>query len=282
MSESTLNTATDVPLLVAAVGNTRARIGLFQGRSLLASVSTLPTQEDVSASLAQIKEKAHAGVGAILIASVAEPNVAPVKDTICRAFPGVESFRVGRDLPIPLRHALTDASTVGHDRLLNAFAAYKRAEQACVVVDVGTAVTVDFIDGEGTFQGGAIAPGLAMMLKALREGTAQLPEVVYERPNLEPDAKINPFGKSTPEAMTFGVTAAVRGLVRELVERYAMYYEAFPQVIATGGDMGVLEGDGLVEHFVPDLQLMGIQLVAEAAMNLSGDDAEDTDDDNHA
>ena len=156
-----------------------------------------------------------------------------------------------------MNHALDDASTLGQDRILCAFAAYKRAQQACVVIDAGTAITVDFVDGEGTFQGGAIAPGLAMMLDAMHSHTASLPKLEFA----PCDESRGAFGKDTAHAMMLGVTAAAAGMVRYLIDRYALAYEAYPQVIATGGDaQAILENEDFVDRVVPDLILLGIAI----------------------
>ena len=172
-------------------------------------------------------------------------------------------YMIGDDIAVPLRHNLDDASTLGQDRQLCALAAYSRARQACVVVDAGTAITVDFVDGEGVFQGGVIAPGLAMMLGSLHEQTSALPSLGWT----PPDKARGPFGKDTKHAMLLGVQAAARGLVRHVVETYAEAYEAYPQIVATGGDAPALfEGDEVVEHVVPDLQLIGILEACRAAV----------------
>jgi type III pantothenate kinase len=131
-----------------------------------------------------------------------------------------------------------------------------------VVVDAGSAITVDFVDGEGTFQGGAIAPGARMMLRALHQQTAALPAVEFAAPEGAGDSSgddFQPFGRNTPQAMLNGVFFGARGLVRQLAERYAEKYEAYPTIIATGGDAKVLfEGDDLVERIVPELTLRGV------------------------
>ncbi len=196
----------------------------------------------------------------IVMASVNDPVAAQVEGAV-----GREVARFGRDLTIPIVNTLDDDSTVGQDRLLNALGAWSRAKQAIVIVDCGTAMTLDFVDGEGVFQGGAIGPGLNMMLRALHERTAALPEVAYEpSPGVasEADAGVA-FGKDTRRAMLLGVQAAAQGMVRVLVERYATAYGGYPQVVATGGDARALfEGPGadeLVEHIVPDLTLLGIE-----------------------
>lgn len=240
-------------MIGVAVGNTRTRVGLCRGAEVIDAVSV--PNGDAGAIVRAVVEASGPAHGApVVISSVNDPVAARLEEELERA--GVEGvYRLGRDLPIPIRHGLEDASTVGQDRLLNAIAAFRITGQACVVIDAGTCVTVDFVDGEGTFQGGVIAPGAAMMLGAMHAGTAALPEVGFE----VPPADRGPFGKDTRHAMLLGVAGAVRGLVRHAVESYAEAYEAYPQVIATGGDAQALfEGDGLVEHVVPDLQLMGI------------------------
>ena len=156
---------------------------------------------------------------------------------------------------MPIVNALDDDSTVGQDRLLNALGAFALVNQACVVADIGTAVTVDFVDGHGVFQGGVIAPGPRLMLSSLHQRTAALPALDLAAP----DPARGVFGKDTHHAMQLGVQRAVRGLVHECLERYSEAYGAYPRIIATGGDaQNVLAGDELIEQFVPDLQLIGV------------------------
>jgi type III pantothenate kinase len=81
-----------------------------------------------------------------------------------------------------------------------------------------------------------------------------------------------PFGRDTEQAMLQGVVYGAQGLVRRLVERYAMAYDAYPMVVATGGDAGLLfEGDELVDRVVPHLTLRGIAVACQRALAASGD-----------
>ena len=197
---------------------------------------------------------------AVLMASVndavARPLAAMIEDQL-----SIEIYRVGEDIPVPIGCQLDPETITGVDRLLNAAAAFDRLGQACVVIDAGTALTVDFVDGEGTFQGGAIAPGAEMQLKALHEGTAGLPELRFTRPDDEA------FGRSTGQAMIKGVYHGIRGTVQRLVEQYSERYGAFPQIIATGGDAEILfQDEELVDNIVPDLTLLGIVGAARLAL----------------
>lgn len=259
-------------LVTVSVGNTRTAIGVFRGQELYHSVA-IPNI-DVDSASAAIAQAPVSNPGApVVVASVNEPVASTLLEgaspLISRR--GGDVYRFGRDLTIPIQNSLTDDSTVGQDRLLNALGAFSRAKQACIVVSAGTAITVDFVDGQGVFQGGAIAPGLNMMLRALHEHTAALPEVKWERPD---DAAI--FGKDTRGAMQLGARAAAVGLVRVLSEKYAEFYGAYPQIIATGGDARALfEGDDLVEHIVPNLTLFGIEAACRIQLGLGEDDEAD-------
>jgi type III pantothenate kinase len=247
---------TNGPSLIAVdIGNSRLRLGRFLSGELDRSASVAAT--DLEDAVRQIKD--IAGVGAesspVVIASVNDPVADRISAMLAADLPSDRLYRFGRDLPIPIEVALDDDRTVGQDRLLAALGAFSRARQACVVIDAGTAITVDFVDGTGVFQGGAIVPGLNMMLRAMHEHTAALPLMEYA----DPHESRGVFGKDTRHAMILGVRSAAIGAVRLLVDTYAESYAAYPRVIATGGDAARLfENDPLVEHLVPDLVLAGI------------------------
>lgn len=257
--------AAPLKVLAVAVGNTRTRVARFSGRPMSGESQALPSTD--APGLVRAIQALAKGEELVVISSVNELAAAALERELRPAFPE-RVYRFGRDLEIPIANALTDDSTVGQDRLLCAIGASVRAEQACVVVDAGTAITVDFVDGEGTFQGGVIAPGVQMMLDALHARTAALPQIKFALP----DAALGPFGKDSPHAMRLGVLNAARGLVRHTIEQYAQVFGGYPQIVATGGDaLALFEHDDLVEHIVPDLQLIGI---AEAcARVLEGDGA---------
>ncbi|MFM9995942.1 MAG: type III pantothenate kinase [Phycisphaerales bacterium] len=271
-------------LLAVSVGNTRTRFGLFRDRSLDQSV--VVENSDPEAVAAAIRAVPTDRPDApVVLASVNDPFADRVAALLARDVAG-RLHRFGRGFEVPIKNALTDDSTVGQDRLLNALGAYARGQDACVIVDAGTAVTVDFVDGTGVFQGGAIAPGLNMMLRALHERTAALPLLRYQDrpvppapppgPGAEEPSPADPFGRDTPSAMIRGVRAAVVGMTRLLADEYAQFFGAYPRIIATGGDAGALfENDPIVEHIIPDLTLLGIHA---ACVRLLGDGDEGDED----
>ena len=242
-------------LLAICIGNTRTRLGTFVGEQFKESIAV--PNSSFTALSNQI-ERAFETFGddegsVVMVASTCPPLTHRVTEQVNKRL-GVKAVRVEEDLPIPIGRQLDPEAIVGEDRLLNAAAAYDVLRQACVVIDAGTALTVDFIDGAGTFHGGAIAPGAGMMLHALTEGTAQLPEVELVEPK-------EPIGHNTVEAIRSGVFYGLRGMVRELIEHFAEVAGSYPIIIATGGDAELLFKDyDLVDRIVPDLTLIGMKL----------------------
>lgn len=257
-------------LLLVSVGNTRTRYALASPGgtrgyelqpAMVAENADAPGHDAIIERVLGEAEDAQ-----VLVASVNDRAADAALARLLARLGSATVRRFGRDIQVPIPHSLTPPLSVGQDRLLCALGAFARSEQACIVVDAGTAITVDFVDGEGVFHGGAIAPGLKMMLRSLHDGTAALPLVelppVRARDGADvggADAPGVPFGKTTQEAIRVGVLAAARGLVHHLVDRYAEFYEAYPRVIATGGDAPRLfDNDPIVERVEPDLVLIGM------------------------
>jgi len=244
-----------VDLLAVNVGNTRCQLAAVVGDQLHDVHTVARDREaDVAAALDQaLRPLADHDQAPVYIASVHD-GAADDLTRMVRARCQREVRRVERDVAVPIGRQLDRETIVGVDRLLNAAAAYDRLQQACIVVDAGTAVTVDLVDGAGTFHGGAILPGARLQLQAMHSHTALLPDIELARPD-------EPIGHNTAQAMLSGVFHGLRGSVRELAEIYAEHYGAYPKIIATGGDANLLFEDyELVEAVVPTLTLMGIMV----------------------
>jgi type III pantothenate kinase len=175
---------------------------------------------------------------------------------------------------IPISTALVRPDQTGPDRLLAAWAAAKLHGSPVIVIDLGTATTVDVVDQDGFFLGGAILPGLALAADALAEGTVRLPRVELELP-------AEAVGADTVRAIQSGVVIGHIGSVRELATR--MHGRLGPRgsattptkVIVTGGHSAAPwavdawrkpAGSGLpaiADVLDPDLVLRGLGLLAE-------------------
>lgn len=256
---------TEYALIAVNIGNTRTGVALFFGkelqRSSRVSNAEIDSIADLISSLADEISEHHLSTVRIVLASVNDSVVAAITKVVRKRMPDAEIHQLGVDFEAPIGRQLEVEAMVGQDRLLNAAAAYDALKQACIIVDAGTAVTVDFVDGEGTFHGGAIAPGARMQVEGLHEHTALLPDVEFAAP------EEGAFGVNTAQAMLHGVFYGIRGMVRYLAERYAEAYRAYPTVIATGGDAHLIfDDDALIEHIDDDLALRGIEAACRLAM----------------
>jgi type III pantothenate kinase len=168
---------------------------------------------------------------------------------------------------LPLRVEVEQPDKVGIDRLLNALAANLRVRRdqkprhgrIAIIVDAGSAVTVDLVDEAGAFRGGAILPGLRLMAHALHDHTALLPLIEIQDPS--PPV----LGTSTIAAMESGVYYGVAGAINTLVTLLAARSAAEPAVYLTGGDAVLLQ-EAVDQRAVlwPEMTLEGVRIAAEA------------------
>ena len=264
----------NVSLLAVSIGNTRTHIGTFVDGKLVATQDVVNSQpEQLQAALERGYEPLRHLGAPVVVASVSPAVTERLAALAKRVLPGAKLRRVESGLTIPVGRQLDPETIVGEDRLLNAAAAFDLLKQACVVIDAGTAITIDFVDGSGTFHGGAIGPGAQMMLSSMHQHTALLPEIEFEAP-------AEAIGHNTQQAMLTAVYHGLRGMVRELVECYAEAAGSYPMVVATGGNADTLfKGFDLVERIVPDLALLGIAVTLQAEEN--GQEADDETTDEH-
>ena len=253
MDHSPLTTHDSPRLIAVDVGNSRVKWGLFiLGRPAL--VASLPLADEDSWDRQLEKWTPGAAVN-WAVSSVnpdgSEPLVAWIRT---RDFPS--PLVLDDPSLLPLRVELDRPEAVGIDRLLNAVAVNDRRPPGtpAVIVDAGSAITVDAVSADGAFVGGTIAIGLGLAARALHEFTYWLPLLTVSAP---PPA----IGKSTPEAMQSGLYWGAVGAVKELVARVAASLPGQPVVYLTGGDGELLAThlDRPVER-APELTLHGIHL----------------------
>lgn len=245
----------DINLLVLNVGNSRLGIGVFTEGELMHS-TRLPhdRRADWPGILADAWHRLEGTEAPIIAgASVNPPLLEAIEHAAVQAT-GQPVQWIGRDIDVPIKVLTEQPEQTGIDRILNVAAAYEQLQKACIVVDAGTALTVDCCDDSGAFIGGAIAPGARLMLNSLHQHAAKLPLVELAAP-------AGLLGQNTQQAILHGVFTGMRGMVKELVESYAMQLGRWPEVIATGGDATTLFANWELIHAIsPDLTLYGIAL----------------------
>ena len=167
---------------------------------------------------------------------------------------GIENIIfAAHDSPWPFVLDIDNPETIGPDRLCAAAAVACEGETDAVIIDAGTAVTVDILIG-GQFAGGAIMPGLDMMLRSLSERASALPRI-----SIEPGTEAVPPGRDTASAIRAGVLGAYRGGTQGLVGLSIERFMNLPLVFLTGGDAGLLvDAVSPVPRHYPDLVLQGL------------------------
>lgn len=130
------------------------------------------------------------------------------------------------------RVSYTTLNTLGIDRYLVCLGAYHEVKKSVVVIDAGSACTIDMMDGKGIFQGGVIMPGLQSILNIFKSSAPELPEISPEIPKIWP-------GKSTAESLQWGQVSLFRDGMRSSLERYKEEFGEFSLFI-TGGDSKIV------------------------------------------
>jgi type III pantothenate kinase len=254
-------------LLALDIGNTNITIGLFRAGALLATrraaTNARATADEVELLLDGLLRLDGVTIGdldAIALASVV-PALAGTVETIAgRRDRPLLSASAGT---VPLAIRVDRPSDVGADRLVNALAAGRLHGTPAVVVDFGTATTLDCVAADGAYVGGAIAPGLELGLEALAARTARLPRIELRAPD-------RAIGRDTVSAMQsgtiFGYQALVGGLLERVRRELAEANDVEPadvRAILTGGLSAAPWAHGLdgIDVIDPDLTLKGLAIL---------------------
>ncbi len=233
-----MSQTTPLPLIAVDIGNSRIKLGEFPTRTadggLPQPTRTLqlstPTWEPVEIALwlAPQKPKDFQWLCGSVNQVAADKMRAWLAD---EAGSGSVRFLENDQLPVAVN--VENRNAVGIDRLLAAVAANRLRPPDCpaVVIDVGTAITVDVVSREGVFCGGAILPGVEMSAKALHEYTDRLPQSKMSELGEPPPA----LGTSTDEAITSGLYWGAVGAIRALIQQLNQDMPVPPLAILTGG-----------------------------------------------
>lgn len=250
-------------LLTIDIGNTNIVAGVFVRAELLAlwRIETdrhrMPDEYAVLLdSLLRLQALSRDALDGAIICSV----VPSVQESICAAikrYMHLEPIIVSPELDTGLPVQYSPPEAVGPDRIANAVAAIAEYGAPAIVVDFGTATTVDAVSREGKYIGGAIAPGLEISTDALFSRTARLRPVPLESPS-------SPIGQDTTASLQSGILYGYAGLVDGLVGRFQTVLGTDAPVIGTGGlARTIVPHTRTVQDTRPDLTLLGLRLLYE-------------------
>ena len=254
-------------LLAIDIGNTNITTGLVRDGRLIgarrAGTERHATPDELELlleGLLGLDDASFGDIAAIVCASVV-PSLTAAVETVAEGRGRPCLVASAGTIPIAIR--VDRPGEVGADRLVNALAAQRIHGAPAVVVDFGTATTVDAVAADGAYVGGAIAPGLELGLEALAARTSKLPRIELRTPE-------RAIGRDTLSAIQagtiFGYQALVAGLLsrvrRELADASGIPPGAV-RAILTGGLSAApwvrtLEG---IDAIDPDLTLKGLAIL---------------------
>jgi len=252
-------------LLAADVGNSRIKYGWFEAEAIGTNGAWpvcrqfTATPLDAPVPVEQLRAWAGESEPRLVLAGSNPEVVLRIAERWERQL-GHRARVVCDRHALPLEVTVESPETVGLDRLLNAVAAnaLRPSDRAAIVIDSGTATTVDLITPRGAFAGGAILPGFALSAQALHHYTALLP--LLSLTDLGPELPL-PLGRNTREALRSGIywgqVGAIRQIVQSLIDTLGL---TTPWLLLTGGGAPWLGEQFPGVRQIPSLAMHGLVL----------------------
>lgn len=221
-------------LLVIDIGNTNINMGIFEDENLKI-VHKIPSDRNLDINeykkiFSQLFFKTN--VTKCIISSVVDELSLIIKDVSDNFFK-INSILLTINSNFDMDILLKNNQTVGIDRLVNASKVKKDFTTPAIIVDIGTATTIDVISKEGAFVGGAILPGIFLQYKALNMNTSKLP-------CLKEKISLTAIGDSTESALSSGVLRGHASAIEGLISQIESELNDKAIIIATGGDSEII------------------------------------------
>ena len=244
-------------LLAIDVGNTNITAGLFRGDRLVrrGRIAT-PDVYEIAFKLLHLLKVSASNLSGVILSSVVPRATLYLKRSLKMAG-SPKPLILGENVRAPIKNRYRVPSQVGQDRLVNGVGACFLYRAPAVVVDFGTAVTVDLVSRRCEYLGGLIVPGVGVALEALVSRAVLLPEI-----KLSPPREF--LGRDTRQSMRAGLFYGYGALCDGLVSRMKARYAPSAKVIATGGHCQLIAPYCRTIQIVdPDLTLRGLRLIFE-------------------
>ena len=258
-------------LLAIDVGNTNTVFALHDGSAFVAewrcNTESVRTADQYFVWLSELMR--HKGLDPSAITDVVVSNTAPATlfnlRVLCDRYFSARPLVVGKpECALPVEIRVDNPAEVGADRLVNTISAHDRYGGDLIVVDFGTATTLDVVAQDGAYIGGAIAPGINLSLDALHAAAAHLPRIDVTMP---PQV----LGRNTVHCMQTGIYWGYVGLIEGIARRIAEERGTDMRVIATGGLSPLFaRGSDMIEAFDTDLTMHGLVLIHNHNKDLHG------------
>ncbi|GBF11380.1 type III pantothenate kinase [Tepidibacillus infernus] len=248
-------------ILVVDVGNTNIVLGVYQEENLLhhwrVATDRSKTEDEYGMLIKQLFQHDHllfSDIHGVIISSVVPPLMFALEKMVKKYF-RLTPIIVGPGIKTGIKIQIENPAEVGADRIVNSVAAIEIYGTPLVVIDFGTATTFDYIDENGVYQGGAIAPGIGISTEALYQRAAKLPRIELVKPK-------EIVGKNTITAMQSGIIYGFVGQVDAIVERMIKQSPKKPRIVATGGLAGLIATESKTIEIVNSLlTLEGLRMI---------------------
>lgn len=250
-------------ILTVDIGNTHIHLGLFIRGALRKTwtLSSTParTYDEYALTLRGLIGEGMPMRGAI-VSSVVPRLEWPMAKAVEQEFKTIPLI-LSKDTPMGIINGYEHPDEVGMDRLANAVGAQYFHGAPVMVLDFGTAITLDYLAAPArpghspVYMGGAIMPGIEMAAEALVRGTARLPRVALNEPR-------RAIGRTTAESIQAGLMHGYLGAIQTLVERSREEVGMACPVLATGGDaLNLRTHLPFLAAVEPDLTLYGLRQI---------------------
>lgn len=246
-------------LLAIDVGNTNTVFGIHDGNEWInqwrSATDPTKTADDHAAWLWRLADMYGVDLSVIkgCVISTVVPQAQFNFRNLARRYLQIEPLFIGdKSLKTGIEVRIRRPEQVGADRIVSALGAHKTYDGNLIVIDSGTATTFDLVSADGGFEGGIIAPGINLSVKALHDAAAQLPRIAIQKPD-------QVIGQDTISAMQSGVFWGYIDLIDGLVRRIKEEYGKPATVVATGGVASLFEGASeTIDHFDHDITIRGL------------------------
>ncbi len=250
-------------LVAVDIGNTNIVIGFMDGDAIThiyrLTTSNVRTSDEYGMSLLQflsLSGYSRSDVEDVIVCSVVPSVMHSFRGSI-EKFLGTSPMIIGPGIKTGLAVRLDDPKSLGADCLADCVAAYNLYSSPCLVIDMGTATTFNYVDEKGAITLGIIQTGLQTAARALAGNTAQLPEVEIAAPSTI-------MSKNTNSAIQTGLYYGFLGGIEKLITQCRKEIGTDFSVIATGGFGRVIEHDtDLIDVYDPDLIFKGMKIIYE-------------------
>ncbi|MGB2600859.1 MAG: type III pantothenate kinase [Candidatus Omnitrophota bacterium] len=242
--------------LLIDIGNTNCYIAVTEEKSIRKRYFIHTGKKELQpASLKRLLGSSRKKIDDIVIVSVVPKFLRVVKKSLESVFPKVIVRVVGKDIKVPMKIRYKKPKEVGQDRLVTAYAAAHLVGKPVLAIDFGTAVTMDYVNAKGDYEGGLIFPGLRLAMGSLSKEAALLPKI-----DLKPTKSL--IGRDTVSSMNNGILYGYASMCDGLIGRFREKYGRGLKIVATGGDAELVSRYSRhINKVSPDLIISGLSIL---------------------